>query len=91
MRLDDLRPTENVDDRRGSGFGGGRLGIGGGGMDIAPMAMAAISSALGRADAFGGGTGGTLTGVVQGASQGVAKPELQISAIVGRSGQSAFI
>src|ERR1700741_4291800 len=26
MRLDDLRPTENMDDRRGSGVGGGGFG-----------------------------------------------------------------
>ena len=35
MRLDDLRPTENVDDRRGrGGFGGPRLAMGGGGLGL---------------------------------------------------------
>ena len=32
MRLDDLRPSENVDDRRGEDYGGGGGGFGGRGM-----------------------------------------------------------
>ena len=42
MRLDDLRPTENVDDRRGSGFGGGRLAIGGGGLGLVAVVVLSL-------------------------------------------------
>jgi predicted metalloprotease len=34
MRLDDLRPSGNMDDRRGRGFGGGRMVLGGGGLGV---------------------------------------------------------
>jgi len=34
MRLDDLRPSDNIEDRRGSGFGGGRMIMGGGGLGL---------------------------------------------------------
>jgi predicted metalloprotease len=34
MRLDDLRPSGNMDDRRGRGFGGGRMIMGGGGLGV---------------------------------------------------------
>jgi predicted metalloprotease len=42
MRLDDLRPTENVDDRRGAGFGGGRLAIGGGGLGLVAVVVLSL-------------------------------------------------
>ncbi len=44
MRLDDLRPTENVDDRRGSGFGGAgpRLAIGGGGLGLVAVVVLSL-------------------------------------------------
>ncbi|HEY4276220.1 MAG TPA: neutral zinc metallopeptidase [Rhizomicrobium sp.] len=46
MRLDDLRPTENVDDRRGrGGIGGPRLAVGGGGLGI--VAVLVVSWLLG--------------------------------------------
>jgi len=46
MRLDDLRPTENVDDRRGrGGFGGPRLAVGGGGLGL--VAVLVVSWLLG--------------------------------------------
>src|SRR5882757_5032098 len=43
MRLDDLRETENVDDRRGSGFGGfgPHIAVGGGGLGL--VAILALS------------------------------------------------
>lgn len=42
MRLDDLRPTENVDDRRGVGFGGSRLAIGGGGLGLVAVVVLSL-------------------------------------------------
>jgi hypothetical protein len=44
MRLDDLRPTENVDDRRGAGFGGAgpRLAIGGGGLGLVAVLVLSL-------------------------------------------------
>lgn len=48
MRLDDLRPSENMDDRRGQGYGGGfgpRLAVGGGGLGL--VAVLAISLIFG--------------------------------------------
>lgn len=42
MRLDDLRPTENVDDRRGMGFGGSRLAIGGGGLGLVAVVVLSL-------------------------------------------------
>ena len=44
MRLDDLRPTENVDDRRGTGFGGAgpRLAIGGGGLGLVAVVVLSL-------------------------------------------------
>lgn len=63
MRLDDLRPTENVDDRRGQGggfggFGGGGIGgrhiaIGGGGLGLVAFIVIALL-------ANGGDVGGLL-------------------------------
>lgn len=44
MRLDDLRPTDNVDDRRGRFGGGGRL-VGGGGLGL--LAIVVISLLFG--------------------------------------------
>jgi uncharacterized protein len=45
MRLDDLRPSENVDDRRGQGGGGGfgpRMAVGGGGFGIIVIILIAL-------------------------------------------------
>jgi predicted metalloprotease len=46
MRLDDLRESENVEDRRGGGFGGGGFGgpmvIGGGGLGIVGVIIALL-------------------------------------------------
>ncbi len=46
MRLDDLRPTENVDDRRGSfggsGFGGRHIAVGGGGLGLVGIVVLAL-------------------------------------------------
>jgi predicted metalloprotease len=62
MRLDDLRPTENVDDRRGQsggfgGFGGGiggrHIAIGGGGLGLVAFIVIALLS-------NGGDVGGLL-------------------------------
>jgi predicted metalloprotease len=41
MRLDDLRESQNVEDRRGQGFGG-RLAIGGGGLGIVGLIVALL-------------------------------------------------
>src|SRR5215831_17661939 len=63
MRLDDLRPTENVDDRRGQGggFGGSGLGgrhivMGGGGLGLVAFIVIALL-------ANGGDIGGLLNQV----------------------------
>jgi len=60
MRLDDLRPTENVDDRRGQGggFGGSGIGgrhivMGGGGLGLVAFIVIALL-------ANGGDVGGLL-------------------------------
>ncbi|HVP85550.1 MAG TPA: neutral zinc metallopeptidase [Rhizomicrobium sp.] len=60
MRLDDLRPTENVDDRRGQGggfggggFGGRHIAIGGGGLGLVAFIVIALL-------ANGGDVGGLL-------------------------------
>ena len=42
MRLDDLRPTENTDDRRGARFGGPRLAIGGGGLGLVAVVVLSL-------------------------------------------------
>jgi predicted metalloprotease len=56
MRLDDLRPTENVDDRRGRGrFGGRRIMMGGGGLGLIAFIVIALL-------ANGGDLGGLLNG-----------------------------
>jgi predicted metalloprotease len=56
MRLDDLRPTENVDDRRGrGGFGGRRIVMGGGGLGLIAFIVIALL-------ANGGDLGGLLNG-----------------------------
>ena len=66
MRLDDLRPTENVDDRRGQGggFGGTGLGgrhivMGGGGLGLVAFIVIALL-------ANGGDVGGLLNEVAGG-------------------------
>ena len=47
MRWDDLRTSENVEDRRGQGGGGG-IGIGGGGLGIGTViVLGLVSWALG--------------------------------------------
>ena len=47
MRLDDLRPTANVDDRRGQfgRFSGGHIALGGGGLGIAALVIALLLGA----------------------------------------------
>jgi len=44
MRLDDLRPTTNVDDRRGQfgGFSGGHIALGGGGLGLVALVVALL-------------------------------------------------
>jgi predicted metalloprotease len=68
MRLDDLRPTENVDDRRGQGGGFGGFGgrgrpmvIGGGGLGLVAFIVIALL-------ANGGDIGGLLNGTGGGQS-----------------------
>jgi predicted metalloprotease len=68
MRLDDLRPTENVDDRRGQGGGFGGFGgrgrpmvIGGGGLGLVAFIIIALL-------ANGGDIGGLLNGTGGGQS-----------------------
>jgi len=67
MRLDDLRPTNNVDDRRGSGgFGGSGIGpvhiAGGGGLGLVGIVVLALlfgvdpGTLLNGADTAGGGS-----------------------------------
>ncbi|MFB0936836.1 MAG: neutral zinc metallopeptidase [Propionivibrio sp.] len=44
MRLDDQNESNNVEDRRGSGFGGGGFGIGRGGIGIGSIVVALVAS-----------------------------------------------
>ena len=44
MRMDDQRSSDNVEDRRGSGMGGGALRLGGGRMGLGTIAIALVAS-----------------------------------------------
>jgi len=44
VRLDDQNESNNVEDRRGSGFGGGGFGIGRGGLGIGSIVVALVAS-----------------------------------------------
>jgi predicted metalloprotease len=53
MRLDDLRPTDNVEDRRG-GFGGGPLMIGGGGLGLVAVVVLSLFFGVDPSQLLGG-------------------------------------
>ena len=42
MRMDDHRNSDNVEDRRGSGFGGGGLRLGGGRLGLGSIVIAVV-------------------------------------------------
>ena len=44
MRMDDHRNSDNVEDRRGSGFGGGGLRLGGGRLGLGSIVIALVAS-----------------------------------------------
>lgn len=44
MRMDDQRSSDNIEDRRGSGMGGGGLRLGGGRMGLGTIAIALVAS-----------------------------------------------
>jgi predicted metalloprotease len=64
MRLDDLRPTENVDDRRGEdgggggGFGGPRMVFGGGGLGLVAVIVLSLLFGVDPSALLNGGSGG---------------------------------
>jgi hypothetical protein len=65
MRLDDLRPTENVDDRRGEdygggggGFGGPRMVFGGGGLGLVAIIVLSLLFGVDPSALLNGGSGG---------------------------------
>ncbi|HEX4303480.1 MAG TPA: neutral zinc metallopeptidase [Rhizomicrobium sp.] len=61
MRLDDLRPTENVDDRRGQSFGGygPHLAVGGGGLGLVAVVVISLLTGIDPNQLLnGGGNGG---------------------------------
>ncbi|HEU0095534.1 MAG TPA: neutral zinc metallopeptidase [Rhizomicrobium sp.] len=64
MRLDDLRPTENVDDRRGEGYGGGsgfggpRMVFGGGGLGLVAVIVLSLLFGVDPSALLSGGSGG---------------------------------
>jgi predicted metalloprotease len=65
MRLDDLRPTENVDDRRGEdygggggGFGGPRMVFGGGGLGLVAIVVLSLLFGVDPSALLNGGSGG---------------------------------
>lgn len=75
MRLDDLRPTENVDDRRGQGggFGGGRgrpMMIGGGGLGLVAFIVIALLANGGDVGGLLNQLGGAQSGLPYGPGQG---------------------
>lgn len=59
MRLDDLRPSENVDDRRGGGYGGGgfgpRLAFRGGGLGLVAVLVLSLVFGVDPMQLLGGG------------------------------------
>ncbi|HTO41313.1 MAG TPA: neutral zinc metallopeptidase [Rhizomicrobium sp.] len=78
MRLDDLRPTENVDDRRGQrGFGGGRgrpMIIGGGGLGLVAFIIIALLSNGGDVGGLLNDLGGAQSGLPYGPGQTQNQP-----------------
>jgi predicted metalloprotease len=63
MRLDDLRPTENVDDRRGEsgggfGFGGPRMVFGGGGLGLVAVIVLSLLFGVDPSALLNTGSGG---------------------------------
>ncbi|MBV9550780.1 MAG: neutral zinc metallopeptidase [Alphaproteobacteria bacterium] len=62
MRLDDLRPTENTDDRRGA-FGGygPHLAFGGGGLGLVGLLIVSALFGVNPMDLLGGGGGAPVT------------------------------
>lgn len=62
MRLDDLRPTENVDDQRGR-FGGygPHLAVGGGGLGLVAVVIISLLFGVNPAQLLNGDSGGTPT------------------------------
>ena len=66
MRLDDLRPTENVDDRRGEdygggggfGFGGPRMVFGGGGLGLVAVIVLSLLFGVDPSALLNSGSGG---------------------------------
>ncbi len=62
MRLDDLRPSENVDDRRGEGYGGGGFGgprmvFGGGGLGLVAVLLISLFFGIDPSQLLNGGGG----------------------------------
>lgn len=61
MRLDDLRPSDNVEDRRGEGgggfggFGGPRLVVGGGGLGLVAVLVLSLVFGVDPSQLLGGG------------------------------------
>jgi predicted metalloprotease len=67
MRLDDLRPTENVDDQRGR-FGGygPHFAVGGGGLGLVAVIVISLLAGVDPSQLLGGGNGGAPTEQTQG-------------------------
>jgi predicted metalloprotease len=65
MRLDDLRPSENVEDRRGEGYGGGGFGggfgprmvFGGGGLGLVVVLVLSLFFGIDPSQLLNGGSG----------------------------------
>ncbi|HYJ36592.1 MAG TPA: neutral zinc metallopeptidase, partial [Rhizomicrobium sp.] len=63
MRLDDLRPSENVEDRRGEGYGGGGFGggfgprmvFGGGGLGLVVVLVLSLFFGVDPSQLLNGG------------------------------------
>src|SRR4249919_746677 len=58
MRLDDLRPSDNVDDRRGEGGGGGfgpRMVFGGGGLGLVAVLVLSLVFGVDPSQLLNGG------------------------------------
>jgi len=67
MRLDDLRPTENVDDQRGAFGGYGRhIAVGGGGLGIVAVVLISMLFGVDPSQLLNGSTGDTATQSTQG-------------------------
>src|SRR3954463_15045147 len=61
MRLDDLRPSDNVEDRRGEDYGGGgfgmgpRMGFGGGGLGLVAVLLFSLFFGVDPSQLLNGG------------------------------------